>query len=205
LLKYKKGIRISYISETLIRKLQLLKKDVINQDLKVLLIKDLVVSHNNAINQFFIIKKNYLLNEKKAHIFNSKKIMIESTNNSTFQIGLNKNIIIISIFKINEKSNQINFLTNKNFEIISINNNFENEFHLSFPLIEEFKLGLKDLFNINKSSIVKKYEKEFEKIDELKKFIHLDPKESILRKIFKNNFIKENYLSVNEIDNIDNT
>ena len=205
LLKYKKGIRISYISETLIRKLQLLKKDVINQDLKVLLIKDLVTSHNNAINQFFIIKKNYLLNEKKVHIFNNKKNMIECTVNSTFQIGLNKHIIIISIMKLNEKSNQINFLTNKNFEIISVNNNFENKFHISFPLIEEFKLGLKDIFDINKSSIVKKYEKEFEKLDELKKFIYLDPKESILRKILKNKFIKENYFSINEIDNMDNT
>jgi len=204
LLKYKKEIRISYISETLIRKLQLLKKDVINQDLKVLLINDLITPHNNAINQFFIIKKNYLLNEKKVHIFNSKKIMIECTNNSTFQIGLNKNIIIISIIKINEKSNQIRFLTNKNFEIISVNNNFENIFHLSFPLIEEFKLGIKDLFDINKSSIVKKYQKEIEKIDELKKFIHLDPKECILRKMFKNKFIKEHYLSINEFDNLDN-
>ena len=205
LLKYKKGIRISYITETLIRKLQLLKKDVINQDLKVLLINDLIIPHNNAINQFFIIKKNYLLKEKKVHIFNSKKMMIECTNNSTFQIGLNKNIIIISIIKINEMSNQISFITNKNFEIISINNNFEKKFHLSFPLIEEFKLGLKDLFDINKSSIVKKYGKEFERIDELKKFIHLDPKESILRKLFKNKFIKESYLHITELDNMDST
>ena len=205
LLKYKKGIRISYISETLIRKLQLLKKDIINQDLNVLFIKDLITPHNNAINQYFIIKKNFLLNEKKVHIFNSKKNMIDCINNSTFQIGLNKNIIIISIIKINEKSNQISFLTNKNFKIISINNNFENKFHLSFPLIEEFKLGLKDLFDINKSSIIKKYEKEIEKIDELKKFINLDPKESILRKMFKNKFIKDNYSPMNEFDNMDNS
>lgn len=131
--------------------------------------------------------------------------MIDCINNSTFQIGLNKNIIIISIIKINEKSNQISFLTNKNFKIISINNNFENKFHLSFPLIEEFKLGLKDLFDINKSSIIKKYEKEIEKIDELKKFINLDPKESILRKMFKNKFIKDNYSPMNEFDNMDNS
>ena len=205
LLKYKKGIRISYLSETLIRKLNLLKKDVINQDLNSLLIKELNTPHNNAINQFFIIKKNYLLNEKKVHIFNDKNIMIECLNNSTFQIGLNKNIIIISIIKINENSNQISFLANKNFEIISVNNNFENKFHLSFALIEEFKLGIKDLFDINRSSIVKKYEKEIEKLDELKKFIHLDPKESILRQLFKNKFIKENYLSMNEFENMDNT
>ena len=203
LLKYTKGIIITYISETLIRKLHLLKKDVINQDLSVLLIKDLIIPHNNAINQFFMIKQNYLLNEKNVQFFNGKRNMIESIISSTFQIGLNKNILIISTIKLNEKSNQIFFLANKNFEIISINNNFENKLHLSLPLIEEFKMGIKDLFEINKNNIVKKYEKELEKLDELRKYINLDPKETILRNVFKRKNIKENYLYMNEFDHMD--
>ena len=203
LLKYTKGTIISYISETLIRKLQLLKKDIINQDLSILFINDLIIPHNNAINQFFMIKNNYLLKDKNFHFFNSKKYMIESINNSTFQIGLNKNILIISMVKLNEKSNQIIFLANKNFEIISINNNFEQQFHISLPLIEEFKLGIKDLFEINKNNIVKKYEKEFGRLDELRKYINLDPKETILRNIFKRKHIKENNLYMNEFDNMD--
>jgi len=203
LLKYTKGIIISYISETLIRKLQLLKQEIINQDLSILFIKDLIIPHNNAVNQFFMIKKNYLLNEKIVHFFNGKKNMVESINSSTFQIGLNKNILIISTIKLNEKSNQIIFLANKNFEIISINNSFEDIFHLSLPLIEEFKMGMKDLFDINKNNIVKKYEKEFERIDELRKYINLDPKEIILRNIFKRKYVKENYLYMNEFDHMD--
>ena len=203
LLKYTKGTIISYISETLIRKLQLLKQDIINQDLSILLIKDLIIPHNNAVNQFFMIKKNFLLNERNVHIFNNKKYMIESTNNSTFQIGLNKNILIISIIKLNEESNQIIFLANKNFEIISINNIFEQKLHLSLPLIEEFKLEINDLFDINKKNIVKKYKKEFGRLDDLRKYINLDPKETILRNIFKRKYIKENCLYMNEFDNLD--
>ena len=203
LLKYTKGIIISYISETLIRKLKLLKQEIIKQNLSVLFIKDLIIPHNNAVNQFFMIKKKYLLNEKIIHFFNIKGYMIESINSSTFQIGLNKNILIISTIKLNEKSNKIIFLANKNFEIISINYNFEHIFHLSLPLIKEFKMGIKDLFDINKNNVVKKYEKEFERIDELRKYINLDPKEIILRNIFKRKYIKENYIYMNEFDHMD--
>jgi hypothetical protein len=183
--------------------LKLLKQEIIKQNLSVLFIKDLIIPHNNAVNQFFMIKKKYLLNEKIVHFFNIKGYMIESINSSTFQIGLNKNILIISTIKLNEKSNKIIFLANKNFEIISINNNFEHIFHLSLPLIKEFKMGIKDLFDINKNNVVKKYEKEFERIDELRKYINLDPKEIILRNIFKRKYIKENYIYMNEFDHMD--
>ena len=193
MLKYTKGIKISYLSETLARKLHYLKEDIDNQDMSVLLINELLLPHNNAINQYCMIKQNYSANEKKVHIFTNSKYMIDCIIDSTFQIGLNKNILIVCLIQLPKKTNEINFLTNKNFKILSINEAFYNKFNLSLALIEEFKFGIKDLFNISKHNIAKKYKKEFEKLKEIRQYIQLDPKEYVLKNIFRQKKSKDNY------------
>ena len=193
MLKYTKGIIISYLSEGLTRKLGYIKEEIDNHDISVLFLNDLIVPHYNAINQYFMVKQNYTMREKKVHIFNNNKYMIDCCLDSTFQIGLNKNILIVCIIKLIEKTNKMYLLTNKNFKIISINENFYNKFNLSLALIEEFKIEIKDLFDIHRHNIAKKYKKEFEKIKEIRQYIQLDPQEYVLKNIFKQNKSKDNY------------
>ena len=193
MLKYTKGIIISYLSEGLTRKLGYIKEEIDNHDISVLFLNDLIVPHYNAINQYFMVKQNYTMREKKVHIFNNNKYMIDCCLDSTFQIGLNKNILIVCIIKLIEKTNKMYFLTNKNFKIISINKNFYNKFNLSLALIEEFKIEINDLFDIHRHNIAKKYKKEFEKLKEIRQHIQLDPQEYVLKNIFKQNKSKDNY------------
>ena len=193
MLKYTKGIIISYLSETLMRKLHYTKGDIDNQDMSVLLINELIIPHNNSVNQYFMIKQNYIFKDKKIHIFNNLKYMIDIIIDSTFQIGLNKNILIVSVIQLPEKNHEIKFLTNQNFKIISINEAFYKNFNLSLALIEEFKIEIKDLFNVSKNNINKKYKKELEKLTEIKQYIQLDPKEYVLNNIFKQKKSKNNY------------
>ena len=117
MLKYTKGIIISYLSEALARKLNYLKEDIENHDMSVLLINELISPHNNAINQYFMIKQNYSLRDKKTYIFNNLKYIVDCIIDSTFQIGLNKNVLIVCIIQLPKKTNKINFLTNKSFKL----------------------------------------------------------------------------------------
>ena len=199
MLKYTKGLRIYYLSELLIRKLNISKDDIINQDIGVLFINDLIIPHNNAINQYFMIKQNYILRDTSKHIFNNKKYMIDSLVNSTFQIGLNKNILIFCTIQLNEKNNDIIFLSNKNSETISINESFDKKFSLSLTLIEELKLEIKDIFNIYENNIYNKHKKELKKIKQIKQYIKLDPQEYVLKNIFKQNNAKDNYKFMEDI------
>ena len=196
LLKYTKGIKISYLSETLLRKLNLENKNLKNNDIDILLINDFIIPHSNAINQYFMIKQNLTISGKKIHLFDKKKYMIESKMDSIFQFGINKNIIINCIINIKEKSNKIKFLANKNFEIISITHSFENKFNLSLDLINEFKIEIKNLFDISLENIHQKYEKELKRINKIRQFLHLDPKEYLVKNIFKQKKIKDSFLYI---------
>ena len=199
MLKYTKGLRIYYSSELMLRKLNFPKEDIVNQDMGVFLINDLIIPHNNAINQYYMIKQNYIFRDKSKHIFDNKKYLVDAIVNSTFQIGLNKNILIICLIQLNEKDNDIICLLNKNLEIISINESFDKKFNLSLSLIEELKIEIKDIFDIHEHNIYDKYKKEYEKIREIKQYIQLDPKEYVLKNIFKQKSIKDNYRFTEDI------
>ena len=199
LIKYTKGLIISYITECLIRKLNLKKENIKNKDLSSLFFKDFIGPHSNAANQYFITKQCPVLHDVKNHFFNNRRYMVSNMMDSTFQIGINKNILIICKNQLDEEDKSIAFFTNKNFEIISINQNFENKLNLSLPLIEEFKFEIKDLFDISKKNIMSAFINEIKKIKNIRQFIQLDPKEYILKNLFKSKIIKENYKFNDEI------
>ena len=205
LFKYTKGLRISYASESLIQKLNFKNNKLINNEIDSLLIKELSIPHNNAIKHFFIFKQNYLLKDKFKFIFDSKKLMIKTKMDSTLQIGINKNILIICIFQ-NERNNEMYFYTDKNLKIISINNHFLDGICLSLPLIEEFKIELKDIFGIDIFLINNLYKKEFKKIKKIRENKLLDTKEYILKNLFKydnqnNTYTIHNNMIINDDSN----
>ena len=101
LCKYTQELKIIYISESLVKKLDYNISDIINKEFDRLLLNDLITAHENAIKQYFIFKQNNIMKDKLKFIFNSKKYMIKTKMNSTLQIGIDKNILIISTFEIN--------------------------------------------------------------------------------------------------------
>ena len=193
LIKYTKGLIISYITECLIRKLNLKKENIKNKDLSSLFFKDFITPHNNAVNQYYMAKQRSVMHHVKNHFFNNRRYMVANSMDSTFQVGINKNILILCKTQLDEENKAIMFFANKNFEIISINQNFENTLNLSLPLIEEFKFEIKDLFDISKKNIMSKFINEIKKIKNIRQFLQLDPKEYILKNLFKNKNIKETY------------
>ena len=193
LLKISKGIKISYISESLIRKLNYNQSNLINNDLEALLIKDLAEPHAYNIKHYFILQQNYIFKDKFKFIFDNQGYMIESKINSTLQIGINKNILIIVTIEINPKSDEIQFYLNKNLNIISINKNFQDIFYLSLALIKEFKIELKELFGIDINDIDKSFKKDLQKIRKIREYKILDTKEYILKNLFKNKNQNNNY------------
>ena len=195
LFKYTDNLKISFISESLIQKLNYNKKNVVHKEIGVLLINDLIIPHNNAIKNFFILKQNYILKDKSTFIFDNKKYMIKTKMNSAFQFGINKNILIISVLEINPNYNKINFLSDKNLNIISINHFFQKHLFLSLSLIKEFKIELKDLFEIGLDYIYKNYKKQIKKVKALREYKLLDTREYILKNLFEQH--TQNYYHIN--------
>ena len=184
LFKYTKGLKISYISESLLQKLYLKKNKIIKNEIDVLLINELISSHNNAIKHFFIYGQNYLYKNQFKFIFDYRKYMINTKMNSTLQIGVNKNILIICVIELLHGNKNMFLYTDKNLKIISINDLFEEGISLSLPLIEEFQIELKDIFGIDVICLHKFYKKEIKKVKKSKEFKILNTKEYILRNLF---------------------
>ena len=193
LLKYTKGGKISFISENFSRKLNYNQKYLINNNIGVLLIKDLDEPHNNIIKQFFILYQNNIFKDKHIYVFDSEGYMINSKINATLQIGINQNILIISTIEINQKSNEITFYLNNNLNIISINQNFKKNISLSLALIKEFNIELRELFGININDINNSFKKELTKIRNIKEYMVLDTKEYILKNLFKHQNQNNNF------------
>ena len=185
LFKYTKGIKISYASESLTRKLNYRQSDLINKNIEVLLVNDLVEPHENIVKHFFILQKNNIFKDKKKYIFDKNGYMINSKINSTLQIGINKNILMIVTIELEQKNKEILFYANKNLNIISINKCFYDNFSLSLALINEFKIEISQLFGINSNDIENNYKKEMKYIRNIKDFKILDSKEYILKNLFK--------------------
>ena len=193
LLNISKSIKISYISESLTRKLNFTQNSLINNELETLLIKELAEPHDNIVRHYFIIQQNNIFKDKFKFIFDNKGYMIDSQINSTLQIGIHKNILIIATIEINQKNKEIQFYLNKNLNIISINKNFQDNFYLSLALINEFKIELKEIFGIDINDIETNFKKYIKKIRKIREYKILDTKEYILKNLFKNKNQNNNY------------
>ena len=179
------GIKISYVSESLTRKLKYNQTDLINHNIDLLLIKDLIEPHDNIIKQFFILHQNYISKDQFKYIFDNNGYMINAKINSTMQLGVNKNILMIVTVETNQKNKEIWFYLNKNLNIISINKNFQDNLFLSLSLIKEFKIELKELFGIDINDINKNYKRELKKIKYIREYKIMDTREYILKNLFK--------------------
>ena len=198
LFKYTIGIKISYVSESLTRKLKYNQTDLINHDIDLLLIKDLIEPHDNIIKQYFILHQNYVSKDQFKYIFDNNGYMINAKINSTMQLGINKNILMIVTVETNQKNKEICFYSNKNLNIISVNKNFQDNLFLSLALIKEFKIELKELFGIDINDINKNYKRELKKIKNIKEYKIMDTREYILKNLFKHQNQNNYYHIINK-------
>ena len=184
LFKYTKGLRIIYLTETLTNKLKIPHQAVVGQSMDILFPKEMIIPHIYTVNQYFIQKKN-IFKHSYIHIFNSESYMIDCKADATLQIGLNRNMLIIASIILEEKTVDKTFFTNENFKLISINQNFEDALSITLPLIQEFNLGICDLFNISEKDLEDKFIKEINIVKKMKKFQFYDGREHIIRNVFK--------------------
>lgn len=193
LFKFTKGIKISYLSEMLARILNYKQIELINNDLGILLIRELIQPHENLTKKQFFLDLNIVIKDKNKYIFDKNGYMYDMKLNSTFQIGLNKNILMLSSIEINTGKTPMKFYTNKNLKIISINKIFEEKLSMSLPLIREFGIELKDLFGITLDDINYNYKKDLKKVRSIKEFKVLDTREYVLKNLFKKKGMNNNY------------
>ena len=193
LFKFTKGIKISYLSEMLARLLNYKQSELINNDLGIFFIRELVQPHDNLTKKQFFLDLNNVIKDKNKYIFDKNGYMHDMRLNSTFQIGINKNILMLSSIEVDIRKNIMKFYTNKNLKIISINKLFEEKLSMSLPLIREFNIELKDLFGITLEDINYNYKKEFQKVRSIKEFKVLDTREYVLKNLFKKKGMNYNY------------
>ena len=193
LFKFTKGIKISYLSEMLARILNYKQIELINNDLGILLIRELIQPHENLTKKQFFLDLNNIIKDKHKFIFDKNGYMYDMILNSTFQMGMNKNILMLSSVEINTGKNAMKFYANKNLKIISVNKTFEEKLQMTLPLIREFNIELKDLFGISLEDINYNYKKEFQKVRSIKEFKVLDTREYALKNLFKKKGMMNNY------------
>ena len=129
--------------------------------------------------------------------------------NSSIQIGINKNILIICLIEIKTRNKDIYLYANKNLDIISVNQSFKDNLCLSLNLIEELKIEIKDLFGIDIKKIHKNYKKELLQLKNIKEYKTMNTTEYVIKNLFKysnqnNNFHIINKLILND-DSSDNS
>ena len=193
LFKFTKSIKISYVSEILARILNYKQIELINNDLGILLIRELVQPHENLTKKQYFLDLNEVMMDKSKYIFDKNGYMHDMKLNSIFQIGMNKNILMLCSVEIINTKNIMKFYSNKNLKIISINKIFEERLSISLPLIREFNIELKDLFGITLEDINYNYKKEFKKIRSIKDFKVLDTREYVLKNLFRKKGMNSNY------------
>ena len=210
LLKYTKNLKISYISELLSHILKFNKSELINNELNSIIVKDMIPFHENVIKEYYIFYNNFMVKDKIKFIFDSQGYLLDMIMNSSIQIGLNKNILIICLLEINQENKDIYFYANKNLDIISINRSFNDNLFLSLNLIEEFKIEIKDLFEVNIHQIHKIYKNEISQLKLIREYKAMNTSEYVIKNLYKyssqnNNFHINNKLINDDNDNSNNS
>jgi hypothetical protein len=133
--KYSKGMNISYFSEPLSQYLGFLQSDLIDQNIDILLPRDIIKSHDNLILHYLITNQNRIYKNINNRMFNKKGLSIDSMLNGATLPGLGKNLLIIINIKLIENENDYFIYLNKNLDLISISNNFNKYFNIDMDLI----------------------------------------------------------------------
>ena len=198
LLKFTKGIKITYISEMLSKILLYKQNELINHDFGILLLRELIIPHEYLAKKIFILQPKSIIKDKWVYIFDKNGYMYDLKLNITFQIGLYKNILYLCALEIDKNKNIMKFYANRNLKILSINKNFEEKLSISLALIREFNIEIKDIFGINMDDINTNYQKDIKKIRSMREFKILDTKEYILKNLFRKKGTIYNYHIVNK-------
>ena len=164
--EYKNELTTKYFSEECALRLGYKQKDIINKTIDKLMPNEFCKSHQNLIKKIIIGEQLKYYNVNKSYLF-------DITNTKLYPIipkgiliyNLSKNLIILSenIFK---KEKEYNFMLNNNFQIIAISKNFEDEYLLNQKIFLLYDLKLLEILEIKKDKLYKKFENEFQIINQ---------------------------------------
>ena len=166
----KKELRAKYFSENISIKLGFKQKEIINEQIDLLMPKEFYKSHNNAIKYFLIGQKIYYFS-KEFYLFDKSTMFLYPVNGEGSLIyNLSKSLIIVfeSIIKNDNYVNKYHFMVDNNMQLLSHSKNFEEDYYLNKSIIQVYNLNFMNILGIKPDKLKKIFKNEYKKIYEEK-------------------------------------
>ena len=177
IVEFKKELRTKYFSEGGLLKLGYKQKDIINENIEILMPKDFCKSHKNAIKKLIIGSQVRYSISKQSYYFDKSNTVLYSSNfEGSLIYDISKSLIIMLESIFNYES-QYRFMLNNNFELLACSRNFEDEYYLNQKILQSYNIKLFDILKIKPEKLNQKFEKEFKFIQYQKYIRQIKPEE----------------------------
>ena len=201
--KYSRGMIISYFSEPLAHKLGYIQSDLIGNDIDILIPDEISKSHNNLILHYILSKQSRVYKNINNKLFNKKGLLINSKMNGASLLGLSSNLLVMINVKLVEVEKEYILFYNQSLDLISLSENFYEDFLLDLDLISKSNLNLLGLFGINHDLMKKKIMEMKNNIFDYKNYLEIMMNEVYSKKLYKQGN-KYNYIKYKLFDEIEN-
>jgi len=177
IVEFKKELRTKYFSEDGILKLGFKQKDIINENIDILMPKDFRKSHKNAIKKLIIgAQVRYSISKQSYYFDKSNTVLYSSNFEGSLIYNISKSLIMMleSIFNF---ESQYRFMLNDNFELLACSRNFEDEYYLNQKILQSYNIKLFNILKIKPEKLHQKFGKEFNYIQYQKYIRQIKPEE----------------------------
>jgi hypothetical protein len=141
IIKFSNGINIHYFDEALSKKMGYSQKDLLNFSIENLIPKEFKIQHNFAIIKFLINDKNKVINNFQHFLFDKNMQMYPSVFSGIGMPGLGKYLFCVGKINLKIFKNEYYFYLGKNFDCISISQNFYTNYHISLNTLNRNKIN----------------------------------------------------------------
>jgi hypothetical protein len=184
IIKFSNNINIHYFDEALSKKMGYSQKDLLNFSIENLMPKEFKISHNLAIIKFLINDKNKVINNFQHFLFDKNMQMYPSVFSGIGMPGLGKYLFCVGKINLKIFKNEYYFYLGKNFDCISISQNFYTNYHISLNTLNRNKINPIELFDF-KIKDLEELNKDILKINKYKKNLDLKTDYFYAQKLFK--------------------
>ena len=166
IVEFKKELRTKYFTEDGALKLGFKQKDIINEKIDLLMPSEFCKSHHNAIKQLIIGSQIRYSISKQSYYFNRNNTRLYSSNfGGSLIYSISKSFFMILESNFNFE-NEYRFMLDNNFELLANSRNFEDEYYLNKKILQAYNIKILDILKIKQENLIKKFEKEYKKIQE---------------------------------------
>ena len=149
-----KGSHISYISSSLCNRLGFAMNDLKNEDISVLLPKQIRIKHKYAIIHFLIERENgnsYF--NSNVHMINKNESLMPIELRSANVPHLTKNIVFICEVRMKAKNKKMRFMLDENFGDIAISKALETHFFFDLSMLKKCDFDCVEIFDTSTKKI----------------------------------------------------